>query len=347
MFRDRRRQGVTMKLRTIVSAALFSLSLGSALSAAATAVDVNQIDAQRASFLKALNGKKIVFLSISQGNELGQYWYYYLKKELEPLGVKIDLRDFRYDTTAGAQAFTQVINEDYDLIIAWNSDRNAFARLIQQAQRKGTFVVSINMGSIYPADAYVGADWVTMAQLQMRSTIEACKGKSEKVAVIQGTNGSAANQLAEPAIDAVLAEHPEVKLVSKQNADWDINKAKNITATILKQNPDLCGVVGYWNGSDLGIAAAVDEAGLKGKVYVSTNGSGMDEGACAQIRNGTFDQYVSYDVPTIAVQLNTEIKSLLTSGAKPGALKALSFVPNKVITAANVDQPGMCWSMPK
>ena len=66
----------------------------------------------------------------------------------------------------------------------------------------------------------------------------------------------------------MLAKHPEIKVVSNQAADWDASKAKAITQTVLKQNPDLCGIVGFWDGMDIGTAAAIKEAGLTGKVFL-------------------------------------------------------------------------------
>ena len=60
-------------------------------------------------------------------------------------------------------------------------------------------------------------------------------------------------------IDNALSKHPEVKIVADQAADWDATKARNITATILQANPDICGIMGMWDVMDTGTAAAVQE----------------------------------------------------------------------------------------
>ena len=71
---------------------------------------------------------------------------------------------------------------------------------------------------------------------------------------------------------------------------------------MLKQNPDLCGIVGFWDGMDIGTAAAIKEAGLTGKVFLATSGGGEHKGACELVKSGAFDLDMSYDVPTQAAQ---------------------------------------------
>ena len=117
---------------------------------------------------------------------------------------------------------------------------------------------------------------------------------------MQGALSAAASAYTLKGVENVLAKHPEIKVVSSQAADWDAAKAKGITQTVLKQNPDLCGIVGFWDGMDIGTAAAIKEAGLTGKVFLATSGGGEQKGACDQVKSGAFDLDLSYDVPTQA-----------------------------------------------
>ena len=132
--------------------------------------------------------------------------------------------------------------------------------------------------------------------------VKACKGKSNKIAIVQGAPTAAASAYTLKGVENVLAKHPEIKVVSNQAADWDAAKAKAITQTVLKQNPDLCGIVGFWDGMDIGTAAAIKEAGLTGKVFLATSGGGEQKGACDLVKSGAFDLDISYDVPTQAQQ---------------------------------------------
>jgi ABC-type sugar transport system substrate-binding protein len=116
---------------------------------------------------------------------------------------------------------------------------------------------------------------------------------------------------------------------------------------VLKQNPDLCGIVGFWDGMDIGTAAAIKEAGLTGKVFLATSGGGEQKGACDQVKNGSFDLDLSYDVPTQASNMAAMIKWLLVSGLKPGSAKASVYTTLIPITKDNAAAEGTCWTLSK
>src|SRR5205085_2006560 len=80
---------------------------------------------------------------------------------------------------------------------------------------------------------------------------DACKGRSNKIAIVQGAPTAAASAYTLKGVENVLSRNPQVKVVSNQAADWDAAKAKALTQTVLKQHPDLCGIVGFWDGMDI------------------------------------------------------------------------------------------------
>ena len=113
----------------------------------------------------------------------------------------------------------------------------------------------------------------------------------------------------------------------------------------MQQNPDLCGVIGFWDGMDIGTAAAVKEAGLTGKVFVATSGGGERKGACELVKTGALDLDLSYDVPTQAAQMAGLIKYLLSSGVKPGSIKGSSYTTLIPITKDNAGSETACWNL--
>jgi ABC-type sugar transport system substrate-binding protein len=278
---------------------------------------------------------------------LAQGWLAGIKRELEPLGVKIVVRDPNWSTNAGAQALTNLISEKPDVIIAHNPDVQTYAKLLQKAESSGIDVVQINMRSSYPTTVFVGADWIEIGRKATTAVVDFCKGKSNKIAIIQGQLSAAASAYTLKGVEDVLAKHSDIKVVSSQAADWDASKAKGITQTVLKQNPDLCGIVGFWDGMDIGTAAAIKEAGLTGKVFLATSGGGEQKGACDQVKNGSFDLDLSYDVPTQASNMAAMIKWLLVSGLKPGSAKASIYTTLIPITKDNAAAEGTCWTLSK
>ena len=321
----------------------FAVMAGLASSASAQGLD----EPFRADYRKALEGKTVGYVPVAVSFDLAQGWLAGLKKELEPLGVKIVVRDPNWSTNAGAQAVTTLISEKPDVIVVHNPDVQTYARLLQKAEQNGIDIVQINMGSSYRTSAFVGADWVEVGERDTAAVVEACKGKSNKIAIMQGQLSAAASAYTLKGVENVLAKHPEITVVSSQAADWDAAKAKGIAQTVLKQHPDLCGIVGFWDGMDIGTAAAIKEAGLTGKVFLATSGGGEQKGACDQVRSGAFDLDLSYDVPTQASNMAAIIKWMLSGGFKSGTVKASMYTTLIPITKANASSEGTCWTLGK
>ena len=148
-------------------------------------------------------------------------------------------------------------------------------------------------------------------------------------------------------VENVLAKHPEIKVVSNQAADWDAAKAKGITQTVLKQHPDLCGIVGFWDGMDSAPRRPSRKPGMTGKVFLATSGGGEQKGACDQVKSGAFDLDISYDVPTQASNMAAQIKWLLQNKGKLKGAKGSIYTTLIPITKANAGIEGTCWKLGK
>ena len=316
------------------------------LTLSATALSAGLDDPNLAGYKKSLAGKTVAFLPVAMSIDLVQGWHAVLKKEFEPNGIKLIVRDPNWNTSAGAQALAALIAEKPDLIIAHSPDVQTYAKLLKQAQEAGIYVVQVQMQSSFRTDAYVGPNWVGIGELNAEAAVKACKGKSNKISIMQGNLSAAASAYTLKGVENVLARHPEIKVVSSQAADWDASKAKSITQTVLKQNPDLCAVVGFWDGMDIGTAAAIKEAGLTGKVFLTTSGGGEQRGACDLVKSGAFDLDFSYDVPTQGNNIAAMTRWLLQSGIKPGSAHGSLYTTLTPITAANASDPATCWKMP-
>lgn len=305
------------------------------------------VDPSRAGYLDAFKGKKVAFLPISMGFDLTQAWSSQLKKQADELGYKYEVRDPNWSTDAGAQALTQLIAEKPDLIVVQNPDIQSYARLLKKAEAAGIYILQINMKSAYVTEAYIGSDYNGLGEIAAKLIVDKCgksSGKSGKISIVQGvlTGGASVYQI--EGIQRILKEHPEIKVVSNQAADWDSSKAKAITQTVLQQNPDLCGVIGFWDGMDTGVGAAIREANKTNDIYVVTSGGGA-QSACDNIQSGVFSANIDYNAMGQGRDLNSAIKWLFQAKPKPGTTKVLAYSPLRVLTKDNV-KPGSCWTLP-
>lgn len=331
-------------LRKLTRAAL-ALTLGLATAGATLAQGKGLDDPFRAAYKKDLAGKTVGYIPVAMGFDLAEGWYAGLKKDLEPSGIKVVVRDPNWNTNAGAQAFTSLIAEKPAAIVIHNPDVQTYAKLIRKAEDAGIYVVQINMRSAQPSTVFVGADWVDIGEQLTEAVATACKGKSNKIAIVQGAPTAATSAYTLKGVENALVKNPQLKVVSNQAADWDAAKAKALTQTVLKQHPDLCGIVGFWDGMDIGTAAAIKEAGLTGKVFLGTSGGGEQKGTCDMVKSGAFDMDISYDVPTQAADMSAMIKWLLQNGVKPGAAKQNIYTTLIPVTKDNASLDGTCWKL--
>ena len=300
----------------------------------------------RDEYVKTMKGKTVAYLPIALSFDLTRGWLEGIKKELEPLGVNVVVRDPNWDTNAGAQALTTLIASKPDIIIAHNPDVQTYAKLFQKAEAEGIKVIQVNMKSVYMTSAYVGADWVLVGETTANAAVKACQGKSNKIAIVQGPTASAPSAYTLKGIENVLTGQPQIKVVSSQAADWDAGKAKGITQTVLRQHPDLCAIIDFWDGQGVGVAAAVKEAGLTGKVFVISSGGGEQKGACDQVAAGGYDLYLNYDVPTQAKAMANMARWLIqTKGKVPADAKGFLYSRLTPITKETAGVPGTCWTL--
>ncbi|MDP2119033.1 MAG: sugar ABC transporter substrate-binding protein [Hoeflea sp.] len=325
-------------IKTSMIAASLALTAGTAF---AQGID----DPTRAEYFEAFKGKTVAYVPVAMGFDLTEGWAAGLKQALEPLGVKFEIRDPNWNTDAGAQAITSLISEKPDVLVVHNPDVQSYARLLQKAEKAGIYVVQVNMRSSYSTDAFIGADYVGMGGQIAERLVEKCSpanGGSGKIAITQGVLTAAASAYQMKGIMDVLAEHPEIELVSNQAADWDATKARNIAATVIQQHPDLCAIAGFWDVMDVGTGAAIKESGKD--VYLITQGGG-NQSACDGLENGTYSEVVVYNVPGQARDMASMIKQMLQLKAEPGSMKTTLFTQLEFLTKDTM-KPGSCWSLP-
>ncbi|BCM17430.1 sugar ABC transporter substrate-binding protein [Mesorhizobium sp. J8] len=301
-------------------------------------------DALRQPTLDSLAGKKVVFVPMSMSFDLPEGWAAIMEKEAKRLGYTIDIRDANWSTDTGTRALTQAITEKPDIIVVQNFDVASYARTLKKAEDSGIKVVQVNMKSSYQTDAFVGADWYGIGQYAANRMIEKCgkaSGKSGKIAIIQGPATAAASVYQLNAITETLKGHDDIKIVSSQTGDWDQSKAHGIAQTVIQQNPDLCGIIGFWDVMDAGTGAAIQESGKD--IYLITSGGG-NKTACQGVQNGTFNEVISYDVEGQGRDLNNTIKVLLQSKEPAGSLKFALYTPNKFITKDTMSA-NSCWDL--
>nr|WP_293246888.1 sugar ABC transporter substrate-binding protein [Panacagrimonas sp.] len=292
----------------------------------------------------ALKGKVIAWVPVALGMPLTEIWTQVMRAEAEARGMKLEVRDPNWNTTAGLQAVSSLISERPDVLVVHNPNVQLYARELARAEAAGIVVIQVNMVSNHKTSAYVGANWKTVGRLLGEEIVRACgtgSGTSGKVAIVQGeaTSGTSIEQ-AQGATE-VLATDKGIRIVSNQAANWDASKAHDITATVLQQHPDLCATVGFWGVMQAGAAQAVKSAGLQGKVRVYSSG-GDGKLDCDNVDSGLFTKFLTYDAPSQAKVIVQFASFMLQTGLPPSSVRAADYSRLQWMEKGKYD-PGLCY----
>ncbi|MFH1343948.1 MAG: sugar ABC transporter substrate-binding protein [Pseudomonadota bacterium] len=302
-------------------------------------------DPARAAYYENLKGKRVVFVPVFMGLDLTEGWSKMMGRQADALGYKYEVRNSNFNTAAGAQTLTSLITEKPDVIVVQNPDVQSYAKLLAKAEQAGIHVIQLNMKTNALTTGFVGADVEQLGELQAKEVVAHCgTGTSGKVLVLAGPPSSPFSAYMLKGYENILNKSPEAKVVSVQSTgDYESAKAKSITQVVLQQHPDLCGVLGVWDNTDVGTAAAIKEAGKSDQVFVSSSGGG-GELACKGIREGMWQHYVSYDVPGQARDLNNLILAALQDKNPVGTTKTILYTPLVIYNKDNLKNQ-FCWTL--
>ena len=330
---------MTLLLKKITLAAVMS----AAFMGAACAQTIT--DNFKGPAMAAMKGQQIDYLPISLGFDMAEAWGAGVKAVADANGMKLHMEDPNWNTGEMAQALESMIAEHPAVIVTQNPDFNSLAHLLKKANKEGIYVIQVNMQGAYQSDAFVGPDFESIGEKEANIIVNACgagTNTSHEVAINQGviTGGVSVFQI--NGVMAVLKKHPDIKIVAEQAANWNASQDRSITATELQQYPHLCGIIDVWDGQAIGAAAAVQQAGMQGKVVFVTSGGGA-ESMCNSVADGSYTYAIDYHADDMGRAVGTMIEALLQSKLHAGTIKTQIYVPWEVLTKQDI-RPGLCWS---
>ena len=298
-------------------------------------------------YAKAMEGKRIMLVPMAMGFDLAQGWAAILKREVDAFGGIFETRDPNWSVEAGAQAITEAIASENkpDVLIVMSPDMNSYSKLMKRAQKAGIYVILVDNPANFKADAYVGSDWTELGRLEAEAVVKGCgPDSSKKIGLVQGDQVNATSLFQYAGIMEVLAKYPEFEVVAKPDSNWDATTSRNVTTTMLQQNPDICGIIDFWDGDATGAAAAIRDAGKKDDVFLVTTGGGEKAADCDLIEDGTYGAVVMTNLAQETHNMVAIIKYLLQSGQPAGTSAPYIYTLLKATTKENM-KPDSCWDL--
>ena len=162
----------------------------------------------------------------------------------------------------------EAINKKVDAIILASNDYEELAMSVTNAEENGIPVIVID-SAVKSKDivSYIATDNLKAGKMLAKQFINLC-GKDSRVMLMNFVKGASSAENREKGFYEEIKKYPKIQVIEKNYCYSDVETARIITKLSLSKYPDLSAVVALNAPSTIGVANAVNEAKLKGKIKV-------------------------------------------------------------------------------
>ncbi|GAA1407887.1 D-ribose ABC transporter substrate-binding protein [Glutamicibacter uratoxydans] len=204
--------------------------------------------------------------------------------EADALGVKLSVVDAQNDSATQAnQLATAATNGAQGVIINAVDTETAEAGLAPVVKANLPIVaVDRSVGNTKIA-SFVASDNVAGGEQAAKALADSLDGKG-KIIVLEGVPGASATNERGEGFTKGLAGYPDIKVVSKQTANFDRAEALDVVTNLMQSNPDAAGVLAMNDEMALG---AIQALGAKAGKDVKVVGFDGTEDGFKAVKDGT------------------------------------------------------------
>ncbi|WP_313993260.1 autoinducer 2 ABC transporter substrate-binding protein [uncultured Selenomonas sp.] len=201
------------------------------------------------------------------------------------------------DAAQQVQVIQDVINQDINALCVVPVDPAACDPVLKEARDKGILVIthegSTCKNADYDLEAFNNAGYGAFIMDKLQ---EAMGGKGIYTTMVAHLTNASQNEWANGAVAQQTAKYPDVKLLDnpkRVESENNSEKAYQVAKEVIKAHPEVTGFVGTSSMDTPGIARAINELGLKGKVFVV--GTGMPNECRTLIKDGSLSYITLWD----------------------------------------------------
>lgn len=201
------------------------------------------------------------------------------------------------DATMQAQVIQDLIAQGVDAIGVVPVDPGALETVLKEAMDAGIVVVAHEGASLqntqYDIEAFNNADYGAFI---MDNVAEAMGEEGIYTTMVGHVTNASHNEWADGAVAHQKEAYPNMQLLEEEprvESQDDGEVAYQTAKEVLKKYPEVTGIVGTSSFDAPGVARAIEELGLKGKVF--TAGTGMPEANRAILESGAVASLTLWD----------------------------------------------------
>ena len=263
------------------------------------------------------------------------------------------------DATLQAQLVQDLIAQGVDAICVVPVDPESLEPVLEQARAAGIVVIAHEGASLVNVDYDIEAfNNAAYGAFIMENLAQAMGGEGVYTTMVAHVTNASHNEWADGGVAYAKENYPNMTLLeaeprveSEDNGDVAYNVAKEL----FNKYPDLKGIMGTSSFDAPGVARAIEELGLTGKVF--TSGTGMPADNAELLKSGAVQSLTLWD-PALAGQAMIALAEKLLAGEeittpldlgvegytalefREGSETVLEGEGWMVITAENVDSLG-------
>jgi len=285
---------------------------------------------------KKKQDKKFVLITM---DSLDEHWQSVKKgaeektEELEGVELIFKAPEGKVDPNEQIKMVTDAITQKVDAILIAPSDKFALTPVVERAAAGNIPVIIID--SPLDSDRYlsfIATDNYAAAETAADKMAE-LTGAKGKIGIINAQPGSGTTISREDGFkDRVASEYPHMKITAIMYSNGDEDKASNQAAEILTANPDLVGFYTGNEGSTVGVARALTEAGKAGKVKLV--GFDRSGNIMRGIEEGVIDASMVQNPKQMGYKAVEAAYNFITDGTEP-----VKYIDTgvKVVTKENIE----------
>jgi erythritol transport system substrate-binding protein len=178
------------------------------------------------------------------------------------------------DANKQSQLFDTAIARGAKAIILDNAGADATVAAVKKAKEAGiaSFLIDREINASGIALAQIVSNNYQGAQLGAQEFVKLMGEKGNYVELV-GKESDTNAGIRSKGYHDVIDEYPDLKIVSRQSANWDQNEAYQKMESILQANPNIKGVISGNDTMAMGAEAALQAAGRKDVIVVGFDGS--------------------------------------------------------------------------
>lgn len=252
--------------------------------------------------------------------------------------IDIQIADGEGDSQKQLDQIKNAVTQGVDGIIYFPADAASTIPVVKYLDKSGVPFVVLN-SNVDPSvqdlsDAYVGMDYEYSGGIGGQIVADTLGEEGGNIVVIEGAGGTEAQLGYQAGFEEKALVNDNIKIIAKQQADWDPAKAMKIMEDYLTTfgADEIDFIYSHDDGMFAGIAQALEDAGLLGKIPVVCNG--QSQFVLDSIKKGDIMGSASQD-PRVEGVTGLKVLLKLINGESVPAWTKIECLP---ITEDNVDE---------